>query len=156
MQRSVGRCCCAWLLQQPQGNSSVQLQQQRSAEQVQPAVFMPGLARCAVEQVTARAGEQVQGVPVTLLASEQVAVCAVIQVQGVPVTLLDTAGLREAADVVERVGVQRAARAAADADVVALVFDAQVRAYLTGGRQGCRQRRCGGPSLWCTGGGTLA
>ena len=53
---------------------------------------------------------------------------AVIQVHGVPVTLLDTAGLREAADVVERVGVLRAARAAADADVVALVFDAQVRA----------------------------
>ena len=42
-------------------------------------------------------------------------------------TLLDTAGLREASDVVEQVGVQRAARAAADADVVALVFDAQVR-----------------------------
>ena len=52
---------------------------------------------------------------------------AVIQVGGVPVTLLDTAGLREATDVVEQVGVQRAARAAADADVVALVFDAQVR-----------------------------
>ena len=68
---------------------------------------------------------------------------AVIQVQGVPVTLLDTAGLREAPDAVERLGVQRAARAAADADIVALVFDAQVMSCHLLWRAGVRLDRCG-------------
>lgn len=43
---------------------------------------------------------------------------------GVPVTLLDTAGLREAADPVEREGVERARRRAAQADAVVAVVAA--------------------------------
>ena len=42
---------------------------------------------------------------------------------GVRVNLTDTAGLRETSDVVERIGVQRAMKAIAEADVLALVID---------------------------------
>ncbi|KAK9827404.1 hypothetical protein WJX81_008606 [Elliptochloris bilobata] len=49
-----------------------------------------------------------------------------MEVGGVAVTLLDTAGLRAASDAVERIGVARSHAAAAAADVVMLVYDAQV------------------------------
>lgn len=45
---------------------------------------------------------------------------------GVPVTLADTAGLREAADEIEREGVRRARRRAEEADLVLAVFAADV------------------------------
>lgn len=44
--------------------------------------------------------------------------------EGVPVRLVDTAGLREAADEAERIGVLRARDAAGEADVALLAFDA--------------------------------
>lgn len=46
-----------------------------------------------------------------------------IQIDGVRINLTDTAGLRESGDAVERIGVQRARKALADADVRALVLD---------------------------------
>ncbi len=45
-------------------------------------------------------------------------------VHGVPVVLTDTAGLRETADTVESIGVERTRRAVADADLVVVVLDA--------------------------------
>ena len=49
-----------------------------------------------------------------------------VVVGGVPVSLLDTAGMREASDVVERLGVERSRAAAAAADITIIVLDAQV------------------------------
>ena len=49
-------------------------------------------------------------------------------VEGVPVVLLDTAGVRNARNVVERLGVQRSRAAARAADIVLVVYDATVRA----------------------------
>lgn len=46
-----------------------------------------------------------------------------LAIAGVPVTLFDTAGMREAADEIERAGVQRSERARRQADLVLLVLD---------------------------------
>ncbi|HWS99262.1 MAG TPA: tRNA uridine-5-carboxymethylaminomethyl(34) synthesis GTPase MnmE [Pyrinomonadaceae bacterium] len=46
-----------------------------------------------------------------------------ISLQGVPVLLTDTAGVRESADEVETLGVERTRRAIADADLVVVLFD---------------------------------
>jgi len=47
-----------------------------------------------------------------------------VQIDGVPLTLVDTAGLREAQDEVERLGVERTRRELAHADLVLAVADA--------------------------------
>ena len=47
-----------------------------------------------------------------------------IEIGGLPVTIADTAGLRENAGIVEEIGIERARRAAADADVVLYLIDA--------------------------------
>ncbi len=47
-----------------------------------------------------------------------------IQIQGVPVRLIDTAGIREAEDKVEQIGVDKARQYMEDSDVVLLVIDA--------------------------------
>ena len=47
-----------------------------------------------------------------------------IRIEGVPLHVVDTAGLREAGDEVERIGVERAWQELARADVVLAVFDA--------------------------------
>ena len=44
-------------------------------------------------------------------------------IRDIPVSLIDTAGLRETIDTVESIGVERARRAMADADVVVVVLD---------------------------------
>jgi tRNA modification GTPase len=49
---------------------------------------------------------------------------ALLDVGGIPVTLVDTAGLREAHDIVERIGVERALGEAERADAILYVFDA--------------------------------
>lgn len=47
-----------------------------------------------------------------------------IQIEGVPINIIDTAGLRESRDEVEQLGIARAQRELARADVVLAVFDA--------------------------------
>jgi tRNA modification GTPase len=46
-----------------------------------------------------------------------------VSIEGIPVELVDTAGLREAADEAERMGIVKSHEAMADADVVLLVVD---------------------------------
>ncbi len=48
---------------------------------------------------------------------------ASIVVRGAPVVLMDTAGIRDATDVVEAMGVERSRRAVDDSDCVVIVFD---------------------------------
>jgi tRNA modification GTPase len=48
---------------------------------------------------------------------------AVVLVNGIPFTIIDTAGLRPTADVVERMGIERAVAAAETADLVLQVVD---------------------------------
>lgn len=47
-----------------------------------------------------------------------------IQLRGVSLLLVDTAGIRETDDIVEKIGVERAMQAAADADLILYVVDA--------------------------------
>ena len=47
-----------------------------------------------------------------------------IEISGIPVTLTDTAGMREAGDRIEAIGVERTHRAMADADLLVVVIDA--------------------------------
>jgi len=46
-----------------------------------------------------------------------------VAIDGIPVELIDTAGLREAADEAERIGITKSREAMADADVVLVVLD---------------------------------
>jgi tRNA modification GTPase len=54
--------------------------------------------------------------------TERVAIC------GIPIELIDTAGLREAANEAESIGIQKSREALADADLVLVVIDASVQA----------------------------
>ena len=49
-----------------------------------------------------------------------------IEIGGLPVTLADTAGLREGADLVEGIGIERARSAATNADIVLYLVDASI------------------------------
>lgn len=49
-----------------------------------------------------------------------------IEIGGLPVTLADTAGLRESADLVEGIGIERAREAARSADIVLYLVDSSV------------------------------
>lgn len=47
-----------------------------------------------------------------------------LNIKGIPVALIDTAGVREAGDVVEKIGVERTRQTIADADQIVVVLDA--------------------------------
>lgn len=47
-----------------------------------------------------------------------------VNIKGVPINLIDTAGIRETADVVEKIGVERSLQKLKEADVVLFVLDA--------------------------------
>ena len=54
-------------------------------------------------------------------------VSEVANIRGIPIQLIDTAGMREAADPLERIGVERARGALADADIALAVVDGSVQ-----------------------------
>ena len=49
---------------------------------------------------------------------------------GIPVRLIDTAGIRETGRLIERLGIERAFEAMADADLTIVVIDGAVRDHL--------------------------
>lgn len=49
-------------------------------------------------------------------------------IRDIPISLIDTAGLRDAVDTVEKIGVERSRRAIADADVVIVMLDGSEKA----------------------------
>lgn len=78
---------------------------------------------------------------------------ATVDIDGIPVTLIDTAGLRDATNAVERLGVARAADAAAAADLVLLVLDttrpfADQAALLGRDHAIAVLNKCDLPSVW--------
>ena len=46
-----------------------------------------------------------------------------IQIQGIPIKIIDTAGIRNAKDEVERIGVEKAAKIAEESDIIIAIFD---------------------------------
>jgi tRNA modification GTPase len=69
------------------------------------------------------AGEE-RAIVTSIAGTTRDALRELIQIEGVPVVVVDTAGLRQAGDEVERIGVERAWREVERADVVLMVFDA--------------------------------
>ena len=63
-----------------------------------------------------------------------------IQIEGVPLVLVDTAGLRDSADEVERLGIERTRREIERADLALLIVDARSGALRATrrSRRGCR------------------
>ena len=49
-----------------------------------------------------------------------------MEIEGIPVRLVDTAGIRETAETIERLGIERSHQAMADADVTLVVIDASL------------------------------
>lgn len=56
-----------------------------------------------------------------------------VAISGIPVELIDTAGLREASDEVESIGIAKSREAMADADLVLLVVDASAEPHVEDG-----------------------
>lgn len=50
-----------------------------------------------------------------------------VNIGGIPLKIVDTAGIRDTADIVERIGVERAREAVAEADLILLVLDASAK-----------------------------
>ena len=46
-----------------------------------------------------------------------------MNIDGIPIKIIDTAGIREADDEVEKIGIQRAKEIANDADLLIAIFD---------------------------------
>jgi tRNA modification GTPase len=67
-----------------------------------------------------------------------------VAIEGIPVDLIDTAGLRDASDEVERLGIAKSHEAMADADIVLLVVDATIG--LTSEDRAILERDAGGGS----------
>ena len=57
-----------------------------------------------------------------------------VQIDGIPLKIIDTAGIREANDSVEKIGVEKAVEIAKNSDIIIAIFDIKI------GRASCRER----------------
>jgi tRNA modification GTPase len=88
----------------------------------QPNVGKSSLLNCL-------AGEE-RAIVTDIAGTTRDAVRETIAIEGIPIHVIDTAGLRETADAVEKIGVERTWREIARADVILRIVDAQAGALV--------------------------
>ena len=88
-------------------------------------VVLAGMPNVGKSSLLNRLAGEERAIVTEIAGTTRDAVRETIQVEGIPLHIIDTAGLRETADVVEQIGIERAWREIERADVVLQLLDAR-------------------------------